>query len=228
MKRRIRIQGSSVFIALIASLLFSKFLFPTWRGEVVDELLDALGTGMVLFGFLFRISARGHKAERSPDGEALVTDGPYALVRHPMYFGTLLIGLGIITILLNEWALPPFLILFSLIYLPQIRREQRKLTGCFGDAYRAYCEKTPTYFPRILSLIQLNLRESLPLRTRWFRRELVSLVGVFSTIVAIEIWQDVRTFGGAEWPKELLELLLAGMLYLVILLLLYRMKRGRA
>ena len=215
MKKRIRIQGSFVFLALFVSILLSKIFFPLWQGEVVDETLDTLGTGLVLFGFLFRISARGYKAEGSHDGESLITSGPYALMRHPMYFGTLSIGLGIIMILLNEWALLPFLIVFALIYVPQVRREQQQLTRNFGDTYRAYCKKTPAYFPRLPSLLQLDLKASLPLKVQWFKRELASLIGVFSAIVAVEIWEDIRAFGRAEYLRELWELFSVGIFYFV-------------
>ena len=228
MKKRIGIQGFFVFLSLFLSVFLSKFFFPIWRGEVVDETLNVLGTGMVLFGFLFRVSARGYKAERSWDGEALITDGPYTLTRHPMYFGTLLIGLGIIMILLNGWTLPPFLIVFVLIYLPQIRREERLLTKNFGDTYEAYCKKTPSYFPHLYSLLTLGLKESLPLKARWFKKELVSLMGVFITTVAGEVWEDARLFGRAECLKELRELLSIWIAYFVILLFLYRVeKQGR-
>ena len=193
----------------------------------MDEALDILGIGMVLFGFLFRISARGTKAERSHDGESLITGGPYALVRHPMYFGTFSIGLGIIMILLNGWALPPFLIIFALIYIPQIRREQQKLTENFGDTYRAYCEKTPAYFPRLSSLLTLDLKGSLPLKARWFKRERASLIVVFSILVAVEIWEDVRLFGRVEYLKEFWELFAAWIFYFVILLFLYRIEESK-
>ena len=139
-----------------------------------------------------------------------------------MYFGTLLIGLGTIAILLNEWALPPFLIVFLLIYVPQIHREQRQLMGKFGQVYRAYCERTPAYFPRLSFLSRLDLRESLPLKASWFKKEWVSLVGVFGVIIVLEIWQDVHFFGRAEFLKELKEFLSTGLVYLVILFFLYR------
>ena len=144
-----------------------------------------------------------------------------------MYFGTLLIGLGTIAILLNEWALPPFLIVFLLIYVPQIHREQRQLTEKFGEVYRAYCERTPAYFPRLSFLSRLDLRRSLPLKVSWFKKEWVSLAGVFGVIIVIEIWQDVRSFGRVESHRELKEFFLTVLIYLIILFVLYRISAVR-
>lgn len=94
MKKRIKIQGFLIFLATLATISLSKFVFPHWKKEPWDEFLDVVGIGLVLFGFLFRITARGYKQEKSYNGKLLVKDGPYAMVRNPMYFGTFMIGTG--------------------------------------------------------------------------------------------------------------------------------------
>jgi len=220
MKRRIRIQGFLIFLFFTLSILLSKSLFPHWEKEAPDEFLDAVGIGTVLFGFLFRISARGYKAEKSWDGKKLITDGPYGLMRHPMYFGTFLIGLGIIFVLFNWWVFPLFFFVFLLIYIPQIHREEQKLQQQFDDEYMIYCKKTPKYFPRVSIFFKLDFRDYLPLKWLWIKKELISLTVVISVMIAIEIWEDVRLFGYAERTKELLESLLIIIPYFAILLLL--------
>src|SRR3990167_1802669 len=116
MKPRIKIQGLSIFISIVITIFLHKMLFPRWEGRLWNELFNFLGILLVLFGFLFRVSARGHKEERSSQGRSLVNDGPYALVRNPMYFGTLLIGIGAIAILFQFWTIFLFLAVFLLIY----------------------------------------------------------------------------------------------------------------
>lgn len=224
MKRRIRIQGFLIFLVVTISILLSKFLFPHWKKEALDEFLDAVGIGIVLFGLLFRIAARGYKAEISPDGKHLITDGLYALMRHPMYFGTLLIGLGIILVLFEWWAFPLFLIIFLLIYIPQIHREEDRLLRCFGEEYRAYCEKTPKYFPYFLGLFKVSLRDYLFFKWSWIKKELPSLIGVIGGIVTIEIWEDIKLFGYQEYTKELLELSLIVFSFIIIIILFYERK----
>jgi protein-S-isoprenylcysteine O-methyltransferase Ste14 len=214
MKKRIKIQGFLVFLILTFTILLSKFLFPHWKEETLDEFLDALGIGIVLFGFLFRIAARGHKAEISPDGRHLITDGLYALMRNPMYFGTLLIGIGVILVLFKWWVLPLFLVIFSAIYFPQINREEHRLSRYFGQEYQNYCRIVPKYFPPIVSLFKTDFRDYLFFEWQWVKKDLPSLILVTGLIIGIEIWEDIRVFGHEELIKELLELCLIIILFM--------------
>jgi len=187
MKKRIGIQGSLVFLALLFSILLSRFLFPR-RGGALELFLDAAGMTMVLSGFLFRITARGYKSERSDNGKRLVTDGPYRLVRNPMYFGTLLIGAGVILALFNWWVFFIFLAGFLLIYIPQVKKEEQELLGRFGDGYKEYSRKTPKYFPRSFRLFNEAAAGGLFFRWSWLKKELPSLTAVLAAIIAAKIW----------------------------------------
>ena len=221
MKKRIKIQGFLIFLAIIISILLSKFLFPHWKKEALDEFLDALGVGIVLFGFLFRIAARGYKAEVSPDGKKLIIDGLYGLMRNPMYFGTLLIGLGINLLLFKWWISLLFFIIFLIIYVHQIRKEENDLYRRFGEEFKNYCKITPRYFPKIFNV---NLRDYLFFKRSWIKKELSSLIGVIVVIIAIEIWEDVRLFGYNEFRKELLELSLIIIYFVSIFSVFYEKK----
>lgn len=224
MKKRIGIQGFLIFLTIVVSILFSKFFFPKWKKEYLDEFLDAVGIGIILFGFLFRIAARGYKSERSNSGKTLITDGPYGLMRHPMYFGTLLIGLGVILVLFEWWAFPLFLTVFLLIYIPQVRKEERLLSSRFGQGYELYSKKIPNYFPKGLSLFKIDLGDYLFFKWSWVKKELVSLVAVMSLIIAAEMWEDVRLFGSTEYFKELIELCLIIIFLVAIFILSYKRK----
>jgi protein-S-isoprenylcysteine O-methyltransferase Ste14 len=224
MKKRIRIQGTLIFFVVLISILLSKFVFIHWRSESTDEYLDALGIGLVLSGFLFRIVARGYKEEKSYGGKNLVKDGPYHLMRHPMYFGTLLIGMGIISALFKLWTFPLFLIIYYLIYAPQIQKEEDTLSCRFGEEYKNYCKITPKYFPKVHSL--LKPRDYISLKLSWIKKELSSLIMVMVTIIAVEIWQDIKSFGHKEFLKEPLELFLVITLFVIVIILFA--KRGKS
>lgn len=216
MKKRIQIQGFLIFLAVVTSILLSRFLFPSWKKGFLDEFLDALGVSFVLFGFLFRMVARGYKAERSANGKILITDGPYGLMRNPMYFGTLLIGLGIVLILFQWWVFLLFLVVFLAIYIPQINREEDSLSRRFGNAYKDYCKITPKYFPHIFSLFKTDLRDYLFFRWSWVKKELLSLIVATAIIIAIEAWEDVKLFSTQDFIKELLELPLIICFFLIV------------
>ncbi len=224
MKKRIKIQGFLLFLAVTISILLSKFLFHQWKYEATDEFLDALGIGVACFGFLFRVAARGYKAERSSQGQLLVKDGPYGLMRNPMYFGTLLIGIGIVLLLFQWWVLLLFLLVFLLIYSPQVNREENKLSQQFGDEYLLYAKRTPKYFPSVVKLLKMNLGEHLFFKWPWIKKELPSLIATITIIIAIETREDARLFGYHEYRKELLELFLIIVFFMVIFVLFYERK----
>ena len=223
MKLRIKIQGLSIFISVVITIFLHKWLFPEWRGRLWNELFNFSGVVLVLFGFLFRVCARGHKEEKSSQGRSLVKDGPYALIRNPMYFGTLLIGIGTTAILFQFWTIFLFLAVFLLIYIPQVRKEEALLAAMFKEEYQEYSKAVPGYFPRIRSL--LNLRKHLDLKLSWVKKELSSFIFTLITILAIEIWEDTRLFGPAELIQKPIELVFV-VLFLAILWVLFREKNN--
>ncbi|HEV8655682.1 MAG TPA: isoprenylcysteine carboxylmethyltransferase family protein [Candidatus Limnocylindria bacterium] len=80
-------------------------------------------------------------------GHALKTDGPYALVRHPMYLGIVLFHLGASLalespLLLGTTAL--FVVPFTQV---RIGAEERVLRDAFGDRYVRYAERVPALIP---------------------------------------------------------------------------------
>lgn len=211
----------SIFLAVLTVVFLSKFLFPQWKKEGLDEFLDILGIFIVLFGFLIRIVARGHKAERSWDGRSLMSDGLYGLVRHPMYFGTLLIGAGIVFVLFEWWAFLIFLFVFLVIYTPQVRKEEAALAQLFGQEYQLYCRKTPKYFPNG-NFFRTNPRSYLFFKWAWVKKELLSLITASVIIIALETWQDISTFGRSEFLKEPLELSLVVLFFMALHSIFYR------
>ena len=223
MKPRIKIQGLSIFISVVITIFLHKWLFPEWKRQLFNELFNLLGVVLVLFGFLFRVCARGHKEEKSSQGRSLVKDGPYALIRNPMYFGTLLIGIGTTAILFQFWTIFLFLAVFLLIYIPQVRKEEALLAVMFKDEYREYSKAVPGYFPRICSL--LNLRKHLDLKLSWVKKELSSFIFTLLTILVIEIWEDTRLFGPVELIQKPIELVFV-VLFLAILWVLFREKNN--
>ncbi|OGX39973.1 MAG: hypothetical protein A2984_00465 [Omnitrophica WOR_2 bacterium RIFCSPLOWO2_01_FULL_41_12] len=221
MKRRIRIQGFLIFLSVISAILLSKFLSPNWKQGAWDEFLDALGITIVLFGLLFRIAARGHKADNSLNGRQMIQDGLYALVRHPMYFGTFLIGSGVVLVLFQWWAFFIFLTVFLTIYIPQVNREEENLFRRFGQEYKDYLRVTPKFFPDLKRLCRINLADYLFFKWPWIKKELPSLIGVIAGIISIEIWEDARSFGYQEVRKEFLELTFIIIFFIAIFIALY-------
>lgn len=81
------------------------------------------------------------------DGHRLVTEGPYAFVRHPMYLGIVIYHLGATLVLQS----PLLLALTALVIVPftalRIAYEERPLREAFGERYAAYQRDVPPLLP---------------------------------------------------------------------------------
>ena len=81
------------------------------------------------------------------EGHSLKTDGPYALVRHPMYLGIVLFHLGASLALQSALLLAAtalFIVPFTAI---RIGAEEKVLREAFGERYVRYAERVPALLP---------------------------------------------------------------------------------
>jgi methanethiol S-methyltransferase len=79
-------------------------------------------------------------------GDRLVTEGAYAIVRHPQYAGIFLVAFGT----LIHWPTIPTLLLAPVImwlYERLAKREEADLIERFGIQYRQYQELVPMFVP---------------------------------------------------------------------------------
>lgn len=130
-------------LALLVSVnLFVREVHPVGALSLSEPLV-ALGTLLTLMGLAIRSWAAGtlHKAQQ------LTTTGPYALMRNPLYFGSLLMLLGFGAIV-RDW---PTLVILTVplvvIYLLTVRHEERRMAALFPDAWPAYRDRTPRFIP---------------------------------------------------------------------------------
>ncbi len=190
MKKRIKIQGFLIFTAIVIVVVFYKYLLPGPANNITEITFNIIGAALFLLGYFLRVVARGYKAELNPDGKILVTKGPYAITRNPMYLGTLLIGLGVILLILSWWLAAPFLAIYLLIYMPQIKKEEKKLRDFFQGAFINYCKDTPKFFPTIKSLMHPDSR--IKLKLIWAKKEFPSLAASFLFVAGVKIWELLR------------------------------------
>ena len=77
----------------------------------------------------------------------LITNGPFAIVRHPMYTGIFLAALGSLLIYFT-WTTLLF-VLFAPFFCVRANREEHTLAIEFGEQWQEYCHLVPAYFPRL-------------------------------------------------------------------------------
>jgi protein-S-isoprenylcysteine O-methyltransferase Ste14 len=76
----------------------------------------------------------------------LITSGPYAYVRHPIYAGLILMVLGVV-LYINTLAFTIFFILFVFGAYYKAKKEERLLVSHFGDSYLEYKKKVKSLIP---------------------------------------------------------------------------------
>lgn len=113
-----------------------------------------VGVGLVLTGFGFALWARMHLGRNwgmpmsLRQGHELVTSGPYAHVRHPIYSGIMLATVGCILAAGLFWLLP--FVLCFVYFLISARTEETMMIEQFPDAYPAYRRRTKMLIPFVL------------------------------------------------------------------------------
>ena len=81
------------------------------------------------------------------DEPELVTSGPYRLVRHPIYSGILVAGVGTAVALSWQWLIVVALAGLYFVYSATV--EERYLTEQFPESYPAYKQSTKMLVPFI-------------------------------------------------------------------------------
>jgi protein-S-isoprenylcysteine O-methyltransferase Ste14 len=89
----------------------------------------------------------GLRPHAAGDDSVLVTTGPYAYVRHPMYVANMLIGIGIGLFAESAAVLVVIPAVLCLIYRLIIPLEEEQLVARFGPAYERYRAQAPRWIP---------------------------------------------------------------------------------
>ncbi len=140
-----RLLVSRIFgLLIIFLILFTSHSFE--QGKVVDILFEMSGLlllSICSFGRLWAlIFISGYK------NDVLIMEGPYSIVRHPLYFFSLIgaFGLGLAS---ENVLVLVLIVVFYLFYYPfTILAEEEKLTAKFGQDYVEYMKRTPRLLPK--------------------------------------------------------------------------------
>jgi protein-S-isoprenylcysteine O-methyltransferase Ste14 len=163
-KQTVRAQpaGSRILYLVLAILggflLGDRRLGLGWLGEhFVPATAPVAVTGLALTvaGCLFAIWARltlgsnwSGRATVKADHE-LVTGGPYALSRHPIYTGILLAIVGT-AVAHGEWRCVLGVVVIGLALSIKIGQEERLMIETFPTQYPAYRERVKALIPGVL------------------------------------------------------------------------------
>lgn len=137
-----------IYVAAIAASIALGLLYPLpWIGGLLGDILFAAGW-VALFGVValwftaIRIMIRA-KTTLHPNAvpDHLVTSGPFAVSRNPIYLANTLLMIGVALISGNVWFLPLAIIAAFATQKMAIEGEEKVLATKFGKKYRDYAKK---------------------------------------------------------------------------------------
>ncbi len=123
----------------------------TWALALPFLVLSDPGPASVFTGALVALpglALRGWAAGGILKDQVLAVEGAYRHLRHPLYAGSFILGMGVM-IGGGRWIFPVlFLPLFVWVYGRTIRAEEHELGLRFGSEYGCYREAVPAFLPQ--------------------------------------------------------------------------------
>lgn len=120
----------------------------SWTLIGAGALLTALGEAI-------RLVAVHHigviSRTRSDRLGPLITGGPFAIVRNPLYLGNVLLWMGFAVTARLVWAAPLVAVLLIIEYHLIVGWEESLLESRYGPAYREYASAVPRWLPALRS-----------------------------------------------------------------------------
>ncbi len=117
------------------------------------NFLSMLG-GIIITGagLLLRTWACGHLRKE----KELTTTGPYSYTRNPLYFGNMILGIGVVVGSRSLWILGYFILYFLIFYSIAVIKEKEKMKKLYPEQYNEFSQKVPLFFPSLKSAYPLK------------------------------------------------------------------------
>ncbi len=142
-------------LVVVAGLAFSALDIAILRhGRFIPTAFETPGIALFLAGLGLYVVARltlgrfYSETVRIRPEHKLITNGPYRIIRHPIYLGVILFSLSIPMILGSLYGFVTILALIPML-LRRIRIEEKALVSKFGQEYLKYAHKTKKLIPYI-------------------------------------------------------------------------------
>lgn len=148
------ISHSHLIHVLFSSVFLLIWILDTWVFSIsigLNVLLPYI-IRLVLFivilcsaFILMRISIKAIPKEKN-SSNTLITSGTFRYVRHPVYFGILLIYIAFLFLSISLICMGFFIIVF-IMYNKMANYEERVLEKLFGEKYLEYKRNVSKWFP---------------------------------------------------------------------------------
>lgn len=175
-------------VLLLAYVLFGSppKVLPAWALDLC-ELLGFVLLSAAAFG---RVWCLVFVAGRKND--VLVAEGPYSVVRNPLYVFSFLGAVGFGLTVENPILALLLAVLFGAYYSFVVRREERFLASQFAATFQEYCARTPRWLP---DFRQYREPESMTVSPRRIREGIVDAMWFIWAFFLWEILEELHLIG---------------------------------
>ncbi len=156
---RTRSDRTALALAFFGLAVLPGFYVATGIPQTTDYVPSvwAIAIGTVILLLALWVFRRSHKelgrnwsiTLEIREKHKLVTSGPYAFVRHPMYTSFLLMALSQALLLANWLVGPMGLIGLAILFFLRVNKEERMMLENFGPQYQDYMTRTKRIIPYI-------------------------------------------------------------------------------
>jgi len=126
------------------------------RPQAVNPAGVVVGALCIVAGEALRLWAVRHigvvSRTRTMSVGPLITSGPYALTRNPLYIANFLLWTGFALASSLDWMLPLSWAVFALQHATVVRWEEQLLASRYPATYPRYARVVPRWWPRVASV----------------------------------------------------------------------------
>ncbi len=168
---------------------------PAFFSQAALEFLELLGFVLLSAAALGRLWCLSYISGFK--NEVLLTEGPYSVVRNPLYLFNFVGAVGFGLAIENPFLAALLALGFLAFYPSVVRREEARLTEQFGEAFTRYCAVTPRWIPRWSNFHEPETWTVVPRR---FRAGLLSNMWFLWAFLVWEVFEEFRLL---EWFRGL-------------------------
>ncbi len=189
-RKRMAILRISIILIITFIIIDNNFSAFSLNIDMNTSLLFSyIGFSLVVLGGFGRIWAslylEGFKTRK------LIKEGPYSMVRNPLYFFSLMLFLGMCFAIKSIAVSFALLVVFVLFHIPTILNEEKVLLNTHDESYKAYYESTPRLLPNIFKYKKTESTDMIQVRIKSIIKRLWEVIGYLFLFTLIDFFYFV-------------------------------------
>jgi protein-S-isoprenylcysteine O-methyltransferase Ste14 len=169
---------------LVVMVMFAR---PTLLSLICGFLTIVVGEAIRFWGV--SIAGSETRTTGTVGGTYLITNGPFAYVRNPLYVGNMMLyaGVGVMSLALFPWLLLIAVVWFYIQYTLIVSKEEEYLMERFGKDYEHYCGQVHRFLPRLRAYVPQNLPPKRVSASEGFasERRTLQAIGLVSFLIVV-------------------------------------------